>query len=131
AWNDANGNFVPDCDLTLLTANGECGQVSNLAFGQLRPTTRFDPDLVNGWQKRDYNWQTSVSIDHELRPGVGLSAGYFRTWFGNFTVTDNLAVTPADYDQFCVAVPTDRALPESGQSVCSFYNVKPAKFGQV
>src|SRR5262249_94126 len=76
AWNDANGNFAPDCDLSLLTANGECGQVSNLAFGQLRPTTRFDPDLVNGWQKRDYNWQTSVSIDHELRPGVGLSAGY-------------------------------------------------------
>ena len=30
-------------------------------------------------------------------PGFGLTVGYFRTWYGNKTVTDNLAVTSADY----------------------------------
>src|SRR5438309_2163619 len=31
-WNDANGNFVPDCDLTMITANGECAALNNNRF---------------------------------------------------------------------------------------------------
>ena len=42
---------------------------------------------------RPYNWQASVSVQHELRPGLALNAGYYGTWYGNFTVTDNVVVT--------------------------------------
>ena len=47
AWNDANGDFTPDCDLNNLLANGECGQVSNLAFGQLQIDSLDAPRSAN------------------------------------------------------------------------------------
>jgi len=64
---------------------------------------------------------------------MALNLGYFRTWYGNFLVTDNLAVTPDDYDPFCVTAPTDSRLPGdvSGKQICGLYDIKPAKFGQV
>ena len=46
------------------------------------------------------------------------------------TVTDNLKVSPSDFDQFCVAVPNDNRLPASGQQLCGLYDVRPALFGQ-
>src|SRR5262249_6896892 len=36
-WNDANGNYTPDCDLHNFAANGECGTVNNARFGTLVP----------------------------------------------------------------------------------------------
>ena len=33
AWTDANGNYVPDCELLNPDANGECGPLSNRNFG--------------------------------------------------------------------------------------------------
>jgi hypothetical protein len=46
-------------------------------------------------------------------------------------VVDNLAVTPDDFDQFCVTAPTnDPRLPVAGQQICGFYDVKPSKVGQ-
>ena len=131
AWSDSNGNFVPDCVLTNPLANGECGQFANLGFGQTRITTRYAEDEVEGWHKRPYTWQAYFTVDQELRPGVAVAAGYFRTWYGNFFVTDNLAVTPADYDPYCITAPTDARLPGSGQRICGLYNLNPSKFGQV
>jgi len=48
-------------------------------------------------------------------------------------VTDNLAVTPADYDEFCITAPVDSRLPASvsGKQLCGLYDLKPAKFGLV
>jgi hypothetical protein len=64
---------------------------------------------------------------------MAVNVGYFRTWFGNFTVTDNLAVTPADFDPYCIPGPIDSRLPAniSGQEICGFYDIKGEKFGQV
>ena len=30
-------------------------------------------------------------------PGLGATFAYFRTWWGNFTVLQNTAVTPSDF----------------------------------
>ena len=129
-WNDANGDFIPDCDLKDNFPNGECGQISNLAFGTPQIRTAWDDDLLRGWGKRNSNWQTSVSIDHELRPGVGLRFGYFRTSFDNFTATENLAVSAADFDPFCITAPVDSRLPGGGgNEVCGFFDIKPEAFG--
>ena len=37
-------------------------------------------------------------MQHELLPRVSLEVGYYRRTFANQTVTDNLDVTPADFD---------------------------------
>ena len=110
SWVDGNGNFYPECDLRNPLANGECGPDANQTFGQLQIRTRPAPGFMTGWGNRGYNWQTSLSVDHQPRLSVALNAGYYRTWFGNFTVVDNLAVTPADYDPYCVTAPTDPRL---------------------
>ena len=46
-------------------------------------------------------------MQHELMPNVGLTFGYFRTWYGNFRVTANDALTPSDFDSYCITAPTD------------------------
>jgi hypothetical protein len=80
-----------------------------------------------------YNWQTSASVQHELRPGLAVNVGYFRTWYGNFQVTDNVLVTPADFDPFCITAPVDARLPNGGgYQICDgLSNVNPSKFGLV
>ena len=126
------GNYVPDCILgaTFPDANGECGALSDRTFGQVRAgNTRFADDALTGFNKQFYNWQGSVSVQHELRQGMALSVGYFRTWYGGFLVTDNLAVTPADFDPYCVTLAADSRLPNAGQQLCGFYDVKPTLFG--
>jgi len=134
SWNDGiTHNFFPDCDLTNPAANGECGPMNNTSFGQLAILTNPDTNWSQGWGKRGYTWQFGVSVDREVRPGVSVSAGYYRTWYGNFTVTDNLNVTPANYDPYCITAPTDSRLPSSisGQQICGFYDINPTKFGSV
>ena len=113
-WNDANGNLAPDCDLNTFTANGECGQISDLNFGGRRPTTQFGEGMVDGWGKRPYLWDFGVEINHELIPGMSLSAGYYRNWQGNFVVRDNILVGPQDYDTFSYTAPVHPDLPNGG-----------------
>jgi hypothetical protein len=57
-------------------------------------------------------------MQHQLRTGLGVSVGYFRTWYGGFLVTDNLAVKPSDYDEYCVTAPVESRLPNSGKQLC-------------
>jgi hypothetical protein len=131
-WIDANRNYVPDCDLKSPLLNGECGPMANDKFGTPVITLRYDPEYLTGWGKRDYNWQGSVSVQQELAPRIALNVGYFRTWYGNFTVTDNLAVTSTDYDPFCITAPVDPRLPGGGGNrICDLYDINPAKFGKV
>jgi hypothetical protein len=132
-WNDTNGNYVPDCVLTNFTENGECGTIDNVNFGKNNPNaTRYDPAVIKGFGVRNFAWDFGTEVQHELRPGLGLTAGYYRNWASNFRVTDNLAVTPADYNPFCVTAPVDPRLPGGGgYAVCGLYDVTQAKFGQV
>jgi hypothetical protein len=131
SWSDANRNFLVDCDLLNPLLNGECGQISNLAFGNPIPSTTYDPDILEGWGKRGYNWEGSVAVQQELYRNVSLDVGYFRRWYGNFLATDNLALAATDFNQFSVVAPSDSRLPGGGgQTVGGLVNVVPTKFGQ-
>jgi hypothetical protein len=131
-WVDANTNYFPDCDLKTPGANGECGPISNSNFGQLNIATRYSDDVLRGWGARDYLWDIATEVQHQLREGVSISGGYYHNWFGNFRVTDNLSVTPADYSPYCVTAPTNPGLPGGGgYQLCGLYDVSLAKFGLV
>ena len=130
-WDDVNRNYVPDCDLVSPLQNGECGPIPDLNFGKNNPrATQYSPDVLTGWGNRGFNWQGNVSFQHELHTGIALNVAYFRTWYGNFTVTTNTAVTPANFSEFCVTAPADSRLPGGGGGlVCGNYDVNPAQFG--
>jgi hypothetical protein len=131
SWNDANRNFAPDCELTNPAANGECGPTAPAAFGSTRPAELYDPDLLRGFGNRMRNWEFSAGVQHELRRGLAVDVGYFRRIWGNFTVTDNLAVGPDDFTPFNLTVPADSRLPgNGGYTLSGLYDVKPEKFGQ-
>ena len=131
AWTDGDRDYVPDCDLVSPAANGECGALANQNFGRPVPGAQFDPDLLTGWGNRFYNWEFSTSLQHEVLPRVSAEVGYFRRWYGNFQVTDNLRVEAADFDRFSIIAPTDPRLPDGGgYTVDGLVNVTPAKFGQ-
>lgn len=130
-WTDTNGNFYPDCDLRNGAANGECGAVDNANFGQLNITTRYADDVLHGFGVRDYLWDFSTEVQHQVRSGAALNVGYYRNWAGNFNVTDNLAVTPEDFAPYCITAPRDPRLPGGGNQLCGLADVSPAKFGQV
>ena len=73
---------------------------------------------------RGYNWELAAQVQHQLVPRVAVGGGYFRRWYGNMRVTDNLSVTPADYSPYCVTAPSDARLPDGGSyQVCGLYDV--------
>ena len=131
SWNDANRDYVPDCDLTNPAGNGECGAVANRNFGTTIPTLAFDPDILEGWHQREYNWQVAAGVDHELLPRLSVGVEYWRTWFGNQTVTNHQAYSPEDFDQFSITAPVDPRLPGGGGYVVGgLYDLKPGVFGR-
>ncbi len=131
-WNDANSNFVPDCDLKAIAANGECGALSNSLFGQNFRNSFYADEALTGWGSRAYSWQGSLSVQHQLSPRVAVNVGYFRTQYANFVSTDNELVAAGDYDPFCVTAPVDARLPGGGgNQQCGLYDVSRARFGQV
>lgn len=128
-WNDVNGNYIPDCALANFTANGECGPISNANFGKFIPTsTLFDESVTK--DNRDFLWDINVEVEHEITRGLSVNVGYNHNWDGSFTVMENTLLGPESYDEFCLTVPTDPRLPNSGQQQCGYYDVKPALFGQ-
>jgi hypothetical protein len=128
-WSDANRNFVPECDLTSALANGECGALNDPNFGKANPSTTYDPQATTGWGNRPFDWEFATSVQHQLLPRVSVDVGYFRRWYGNFGVIDNLALAPADFDSYCISAPADGRLPSGGgNQICGLYNVTPSKF---
>ena len=131
-WNDLNSNYVPDCDLKNTATNGECGPLSSRTFGTVVPNVRYAEDARLGFGNRGYNWQTSASVQQELRPGLAVIVGYFRTQYYNILATDNAAVTPSDYTRYCITAPADARLPGGGgHQNCDLHDVAPARFGIV
>ena len=122
-WNDANGNFLPDCDLTNFGANGECAGISNPNFGTETRLTNWDASSREGWGVREANYQIGLVLQHELMDGVGLEVGYHRTWWRNKNALIDVSRTAADFASGCINAPTDPELGDvSGQQVCGIYD---------
>ena len=133
AWNDRttfpagdprNGDYVPQCDLNIPTANGECGALDNSLFfgfrdsGSVRSTaTVVSPDLLSGWNVRPFDWQFAASVQQQVLPRLSVEVGYSRRAWGNLTFTDNRAIGPADFDKYRFNVPNDERLATGGQTL--------------
>ena len=139
AWNDANRNFVPDCDLLnpnaqdLRGSGGDmCGVMSNTRFGQNVLANNFDPALLHGWGVRPSDWTLDVSIQRQIFQRASATLSYSRRWFSGFTIADNLALERSDLTPFSVTAPSDPRLPDGGGYVVSgLFDVVPGKAGQV
>ena len=137
-WTDANRDYVPNCDLLnlsaqdLRTSGGDfCAGVSNVNFGKPVFSNTYDPALLTGWGKRPSDWSFGASVQREVLPRVSVEVGYYRRWWGNFVVTDNLAAAKSDFTPFSVVAPADPRLPDGGgNTISGLYDVDPSKFGQ-
>jgi hypothetical protein len=129
--NDIDGNGFP------LDANGniqfnELGtSTATATFGRNVSTTSYDPDVLNGWFKRGFNFEWTVAAQHQLADRVSINGGYFRRTFGNQTFTDDLRYDESSYDSFCINAPADPRLPYGnggGYQVCGVQDLKPSVF---
>jgi hypothetical protein len=116
-WNDANHDFVPQCNLLNPAANGECTGWANPGFGSLVPTTTYDPESADRLGKAKL--QLGVFRRCAARAPAPRVAGreLLPPDLRNFQLTDNRALSSADFDTFTFAVPTDSRLPNSGATL--------------
>jgi carboxypeptidase family protein len=129
-WIDANGDFVPNCDLLNPAGNGECGPMASPTFGKTISPTTVDPDTTTGWNKREHSWDLSVALSQQIAPRVSVEVSYNRRSWGNLQSTINRNLSPADFDTFTFTVPNDPKLASAGQTL-TYFDLKPAKFGQI
>ena len=78
------------------------------------------------WPKVGPNYQppkANVPNSYHQQAGAGTN-----TAFDGFTATQNAALTPADFNSFCVTAPANAQLPGGGAyPICGLYDVTPAK----
>jgi hypothetical protein len=130
-WTDPSGDFIIQGDPFNPAANGELGPSLNRNFGLEIIPYNFDPDFAFGYGVRPFNWEGSVSLSHEIVPRVSVNVAYYRRWYGNFQVNDNLLVEPADYSPYQVTAPADSRLPDGGGYVITdLWDLNPNKVGQ-
>ena len=122
-WTD-DGDQVVECNLAILTANGECAALTgnNLNFGAVSGNiTQVNQDTLRGWGARDYDWQWSIGVQQEVLPRVSVDVAYSRRSFHSFTITDNQVRDPSQYDAWTVNAPSDPRLPGGGGYPITLY----------
>jgi len=98
---------------------------------------------VGGMARGITTGTSAPKVQHQLSPRLSVTTGTTTDTAGYFTastalseaskvrITDNLAVTPADFETFCITAPIDSRLPDGGgYQICGLADVVPAKFGQ-
>jgi hypothetical protein len=132
-WNDVmfpvgdprRGNFVPNCNLLDYSQNGECGPLTNSStFGASIPNLSYDPETLTGWGHRQYNWELTGTIQHEILPRLGVELQYARRWYGNLRVADDISVGPEFYDRFTFIAPSDPRLPGGGGQTFTAFDLR-------
>ena len=122
SFRDLNGDFIAQ--------EHELGPLSNANFATAASNVRPDDAIRDGWGVRQYNWEISGGVQHQLRDGLSLDVAYVNRQYRNFNVRDNLLVGPGDFDEYCVMAPSDSRLGGvSGTEVCGLYDINPAALG--
>jgi hypothetical protein len=135
AWNDLDKNGSPFTSNGVIQLNELTNSTATPSFGKNVPSsTLTDPKVLDGWGARGYNWEYTVSGQHQLAPRVAINGGWYRRSFGNQTVTVdnryNFANNSFD-GPFCVNAPVDANLPNGGgYQVCGLYDLKPSVVAQ-
>ena len=110
-WSDTNGDDIAQ--------DSEIGPKINQRFGEATASLRPADDF-----QREHDFEYSVSVQHQIRSGVALTAAWYRRNTYEIRRTDNLLVGLNDY----TAVPGFN--PITGEPI-TFYNLNAAKLGQV
>jgi hypothetical protein len=110
-WRDTNGDNVAQ--------DGEIGPSNNAAFGLPVQTLRPDADI-----KREYDLEYTASIQHQVRQGLSVNAGFFRRGTYNSRRTQNNGWASSDYTIVNVVSPLDG-------TILPVYNLDPAKRANV
>jgi hypothetical protein len=132
SWTDSDKDFVPDCDLSNASKNGECAAMADNTLGKEVFSRTYDTEFINGYGVRPYNWNLGVQVQQEVIPRVSVNVGFFRNWWGNWYAVHNRATNAADYTPFSVRAPVDSRLPGNGGYVVSgLYDLVEDKVGQV
>jgi hypothetical protein len=128
-WNDTNGNFFPDCDLTSTAANGECGGLST-PLGQVNTTTTWDPSVLRGWGVRPSDIELLFGMQQKVTDRLMMDVQWTRHSFGNMFATQYRAQPASAYDSYCVTAPSNAKLPGGGgNQICGFDDIKPSYNG--
>ena len=128
-WTD-NGNFAMDCDLRNPLQNFECGQISNLNFGQNNPNALVYADELTT-SLRPYHFETTAQVQRQIhkayRSRQVTTAAISRT----SRLTTIRSSPPVITAHYCVPEPVDDRLPGGGGGqICDFYDVSQAQFGK-
>jgi Carboxypeptidase regulatory-like domain len=131
-WTDSDKDFVVDCVLSNTEKNGECAAMNNKNLGKEVFDRTYDPNFVEGWGVRPYNWGLGISVQQEVAPRVSVNVGYFRNWWGNWYTVDNRGNQLSDWTSFGIKAPVDPRLPGGGGQVISgLYDLVPTAVGKV
>ena len=136
SWADNNHDFVVNCNLSNPAAQSPetsgsidtCG-AGNPFFGKSVSPLTIDPATTGGWNAREYSWDLTLGVNHQIAPKVSVEVDYIRRTWGNLQTTINRALARADFDTFTYQVPNDPLLGTNAGQTLTFYDVKPGKFG--
>jgi hypothetical protein len=106
-----------NCDLLNPALNGECAAATgnNVNFGKLGGATIVNPNILHGWGVRPNDYQTTLTVQHEIIPRLSTELSYTHRTFHGFFVTDDLNRPVAgSYETFSLTAPSDPRLANGG-----------------
>ncbi|MBI3491168.1 MAG: TonB-dependent receptor [Acidobacteria bacterium] len=120
-WTDTNHNNQYDPGVDQLSPS------TNARFGQVFRSP--DPNI-----RRPYEVELSVGIQHELRPGVSVSFGYYhRSWYNLIASVNPVLEQPGAFTPLTIANPCASGPIDCGgvaPATITIYAINPALIGQ-
>jgi hypothetical protein len=115
-WNDANGDtFVQANELTFVN-----NPVKSATLDLANPTNFRSPGAIDPDVQNDRTQEFIVGLDHELMPGVGVSASYIWRKYDRFQWQDRTDFSSSDFSARTVT-PNCSARPEAICGPITYY----------